>query len=99
MRFWILTDALDPSKILCSCECIPKPAVVRTRSGDVQTREVKSYVIGSVFTPQINRGKGYASDMIITLAGKLHPECEFDALYSDIGKVCFSLSLLLLGNS
>lgn len=96
MRFWVLTDTSNPSKILCSCEYIPKPAVVRTRCGDVQTREVKSPVIGSVFTPQSNRGKGYASLMINMLAQRLGSECEFDALYSDIGKVGVPVQLTLL---
>ena len=50
-------------------------------------KQVKSHVIGGVFTPEKNRGKGYASVMLDKLAEVLDGECSFDALYSDIGKV------------
>lgn len=82
--------------MLCSCETTSRPAVVRTRIGGVQTKEVKSYAVSSVFTPQSNRGKGYASLIMQILGQKLNTECEFDALYSDIGKVGISMRLTLL---
>lgn len=85
IKFWILIDATNPSRALCSCESIIKPAVVRFKNGEV--KQVKSHVIGGVFTPEKNRGKGYASVMLDKLAEVLDGECSFDALYSDIGKV------------
>lgn len=90
IRFWVLTLASSPQKLLCSCESIAKPAIVRTANKhgkDEVVKQVKSHVIGSVFTPEQNRGKGYASIMLDLLGEKLRGECEFDSLYSDIGKV------------
>lgn len=88
IRFWVLTPSSEPSQLLCSCESIAKPAVVRsaTKDGKEEVREVTSHVIGSVFTPPHNRGNGYASIMMSMLGSRLECECEFDALYSDIGK-------------
>jgi len=88
MKCWILTSSAEPYRILCSCETTGKPAFVRSvKGGKEQAREVTSYVIGNVFTLEQNRGNGYASVMLDLLAQRLATECEFDALYSDVGKV------------
>ena len=88
VKCWILTSSTEPCRVLCSCETIGKPAFVRSvRDGKEQAREVTSHVIGSVFTPVQNRRNGYASVMLDLLARRLATECEFDTLYSDVGKV------------
>ncbi|KAF8463539.1 hypothetical protein BDZ91DRAFT_764653 [Kalaharituber pfeilii] len=84
IKFWVLTDATDPTKVLCSCETMAKEAVVRLRNGGVE--RTLSHVIGSVFTPEKNRGRGYASVMLDKMTELLDGVCLFDALYSDIGK-------------
>lgn len=88
MEFWVLTTSAEPCRVLCSCETMGKPAFVRSvKDGNEHARKTTSYVVGSVFTPEQNRGNGYASVMLDLLARMLATECEFDALYSDVGKV------------
>ncbi|RPB23732.1 hypothetical protein L211DRAFT_838167 [Terfezia boudieri ATCC MYA-4762] len=87
VKCWILTSSVEPCRVLCSCETMGKPAfVLSVKDGKEQAREVTSYIIGSVFTPEQNRRNGYASIMLDLLARRLAMECEFDALYSDLGK-------------
>ncbi|KAI5785500.1 hypothetical protein DFH27DRAFT_261031 [Peziza echinospora] len=89
IRFWVLTDGETPANILCSCETITKDAVVAHAKGG--TEFVKANIVGSVFTPERNRGKGFASVMLRKLAEVLQSEgCLFDCLYSDVGKRFYS---------
>lgn len=92
---WVLVhDRGDGSrKILCGCETYRKRALI-ARRGSVHESFVQG--IGSVFTPESNRGKGYANRMMTLLADGLtdahHDRFGDDAdtfsvLYSDIGKV------------
>ena len=98
---WVLVNPADnPNKILTSCETIKKDALVArppVNGGVVSmVKHVAAHAIGSVFTPVEQRGKGYARVMLQMLAErsrKGNPE-GFTVLYSDIGKVCRSKSIV-----
>ena len=91
---WILVDGSLPEnerQILSSCESLRKPALI-AKKGTV--REVITHGIGSVFTQEECRGRGYAGRMLRELGPKLkthqvkeaRKESIFSILYSDIGK-------------
>lgn len=91
---WILVDRnLPPNQrpLLASCETLRKPVLV-SRNGIVS--EEITHGIGSVFSPPMFRGKGYASRMLKELGPALETwqvteklgNCSFSVLYSDIGK-------------
>jgi hypothetical protein len=91
---WVLVDpADDPHKILSSCETTRKDALVSIPHVDGNTfstvKRVTAHGVGSVFTPEEHRGKGYAGIMLQLLAQTLKKENAegFSVLYSDIGKV------------
>lgn len=94
MTHWILVDRnLPPNNrpLLASCESLRKPVLV-SRNGIVS--EEITHGIGSVFSPPIYRGRGYASRMLKELGPILETwqvteksgRCSFSVLYSDIGK-------------
>lgn len=73
---WVLVDpADDPHKILSSCETTKKQALISTPriNGDTVStvRQVTAHGVGSVFTPEEHRGKGYAGTMLQLLAESL----------------------------
>lgn len=98
---WALVHESEAGRtVLSACETIKKRALV-VRDGKV--REVVCHGVCSVFCPPDNRGKGYASRMIVDLGEKLNTwqvdednkEILFSVLWSDIGKVCCMLLLCL----
>ena len=92
---WILVDKTEskrPRTILAACESQRKRALVAEKGGKV--REVITYGIGSVYSREEYRGKGYGLRIMAELRKRLEnwqPEEErrtdFTVLYSDIGKV------------
>ena len=90
---WILTTKSnndDGSRpILSSCESLRKRAVYCKAGSDVVV-EGWAHGIGSVFTEEGFRGRGYASRMMRELAGRLRGQGLFSVLYSDIGKTFYA---------
>ncbi|KAK6499816.1 hypothetical protein TWF481_010174 [Arthrobotrys musiformis] len=104
ITYWILVDPStpcnptcpqSPDHILSACEVIRKPCMIVQKNGEVE--EVICYGIGSVYTSERHRGKGYAKSMLQRLGHQLKtlpdpskPEDSlrvgFSVLYSDIGK-------------
>ncbi|RVD84113.1 uncharacterized protein DFL_005881 [Arthrobotrys flagrans] len=104
ITYWILVDPStpcnptcpqSPDHILSACEVIRKPCLIARKNGEVE--EVICYGIGSVYTSERHRGKGYAKSMLQRLGRQLkslpdpsNPEeslrVGFSVLYSDIGK-------------
>lgn len=97
---WALVHETGSGRVvLSSCETIKKKAIV---AKDGQVKDVISHGVCSVFCAHEYRGKGYAGRMIKELGEKLqnwqtdeHQECLFTVLWSDIGKVYKSLSILI----
>ncbi|KAF3936055.1 hypothetical protein ABW20_dc0102856 [Dactylellina cionopaga] len=105
ITYWILVDPAtpcdpscpqSPDHILSACETIRKPCLITRKNGEVE--EVICYGIGSVYTAERHRGKGYAKTMLQLLGHQLkslpdpsdpkksHIRVGFSVLYSDIGK-------------
>ncbi|KAF3924003.1 hypothetical protein ABW21_db0203877 [Orbilia brochopaga] len=81
--------------VLSACETIRKPCLIVRDNGEVE--DVISWGIGSVYTSEKHRGKGYARTMMQLLGHQLKdfrdpsdPDQKlrvgFSVLYSDIGK-------------
>ncbi|KAL7269511.1 hypothetical protein RUND412_007824 [Rhizina undulata] len=98
---WVLVNPTQhPQEILASSESIRKVAVIASKAEEgeeAKVEEVITHVIGSVFTPESQRGNGYAAVMLMLLQEKLRTwqvpegsEAGFSALYSDIGKKFYS---------
>lgn len=100
---WVLTiRSLPPDErpILSSCESLRKRALFTTGAGEVE--EGVAHGVGSVFTDEAYRGKGYASRMLTMVRDELKahqgprmegatdpeklPPVAFSFLFSDIGK-------------
>ncbi|KAI0088857.1 hypothetical protein BDY19DRAFT_1041718 [Irpex rosettiformis] len=71
---WVLVPRHDPTTLnyLCSCETFRRVGAI-ARPEDTQARNVVSYGVASVFTPDQNRGLGYASHMMRLLHWVLAP--------------------------
>ncbi|CCX29754.1 hypothetical protein FPQ18DRAFT_308091 [Pyronema domesticum] len=89
---WVLIDPSKPSEVLTSCETIKKPAYLSRPpdNGDkiCNVVEVYAHGLGSVYTPECQRKKGYCQEMLRLIKEhmmKENPE-GFNVLYSDIGK-------------
>lgn len=82
MNCYILTTPTDPNSILSSCEVYSRPCVI---GKDGQVGEGTAFSIASVFTPEPQRHKGYASEMMKKVS-ELNPLHVCSTLYSDIGK-------------
>ena len=105
ITYWILVDSTKSMKeraILASCESLRKRALVARaeKDGAGEVEEVVSHGIGSVFCNPEYRGRGYARRMVEELARTLdtwqQPDgkrTDFTVLYSDIGKVCETISV------
>ena len=99
ITFWILVDSTLPPNgrpILGSCESFRKRALV-ARAGKLE--DAVSHGIGSVYCNPDYRGRGYAQRMIDELGKNLDTwnqddgkKTNFTVLFSDIGKVCNSVS-------
>ncbi|KAH8173417.1 N-acetyltransferase-like protein [Sarocladium implicatum] len=102
---WLLTTAAsepDSRPLLTSCETLRKRALVKGKDGEV--RDAFAQGVASVFTPEEQRGKGYAGRMMGLLAQTLaaraneeDPEAAegprpalFSVLFSDVGKEFYS---------
>lgn len=96
LTYWILTSSSLPRNedgtrpILASCETLRKRGFV-ARNGKVES--VVCHGIGSVFTRQEHRGRGYAGRMMVDLGKRLETwqapdghKNPFSVLYSDIGR-------------
>lgn len=100
---WVLTiRSMPPDErpILSSCESLRKRALFTNESGEVE--EGVAHGVGSVFTDEAYRGKGYASRMLTMVRDELKahqgprmegdadpeklPPVAFSFLFSDIGK-------------
>ncbi|KAG9230819.1 putative lysine acetyltransferase [Amylocarpus encephaloides] len=90
---WILVDSTllpDARPVLATCESLRRPVALALPDGTL--KECITHGIGSVFSPPVYRGKGYASTMLRLLGSALKDhqkeegECPFSILYSDIGK-------------
>lgn len=96
ITWWVLVDGSAQERvILCACESFRKKALI-FRNGE--TQEVITHGIGSVFCPPECRKRGYAQTMMKLMGEKLktwqtssEEKCVFSILYSDIGKVNFSV--------
>lgn len=95
---WALVTGDGESRVvLSSCETIRKKALV-AQNGQIE--EVICHGVASVFCPPEYRGKGYAGRMIKDLGEKLQTwqtdghDCLFSVLYSDIGKVSTTSTVL-----
>ncbi|KAF3935546.1 hypothetical protein ABW19_dt0202293 [Dactylella cylindrospora] len=104
ITYWVLVDPAEPcdsecpqspDHILSACETIRKPSLIVRKNGEIE--DVICYGIGSVYTAERHRGKGYAKTMLQLLGHRLKscpdPDPEnanlrvgFSVLYSDIGK-------------
>ncbi|KAF3926566.1 hypothetical protein AA313_de0203437 [Arthrobotrys entomopaga] len=105
ITYWLLVDPAapcdgscpqSPDHILSACEAIRKPSLIVRHDGEVE--EVICWCIGSVYTAERHRGKGYAKTMLQLLGHQLkefrdpsdptraHLRVGFSVLYSDIGK-------------
>ena len=99
---WILTDSSlppDERPILSSCESLRKRAVTAAASADGEVVVVDgiAHGLGSVFTEEEFRGKGYASRMMREVGEALKGwqaeggrSALFSVLYSDIGKTFYA---------
>jgi GNAT superfamily N-acetyltransferase len=71
---WILTDAdgaPDKRNVYSSCETLRKPALVCGPETGGEVVEGIAHGVGSVFTPEEYRGKGYARKMMTLLGERL----------------------------
>ncbi|KAK3324073.1 hypothetical protein B0T19DRAFT_443511 [Cercophora scortea] len=110
---WILTDGSQPPDVrplLSSCETLRKRALSACASTstptDVTVVDGIAHGLGSVFTDEQYRGRGYASRMMQELGKRLRtwqvstnnnngsspPHALFSVLYSDIGKTFYARS-------
>lgn len=94
ITYWVLVDVTLNHKnrvVLAGCETLRKRALM---SKDGKVTEVVCHGVGSVFTPDEFRGRGYGRRMMQDLGAKLRHyqtermDCMLSVLYSDIGKVC-----------
>lgn len=108
ITYWILVDTAAARsvkavrRILASCETLKKRALVARSDGGV--KEITSHGIGSVYCNPEFRGRGYAQRMLAELAKILDTwqqkegrNSEFTVLWSDIGKVRYSASPVVVG--
>lgn len=87
-RYYILQLRSDVDTVVSGCEVTWKTGLVADVSG---VREVKTYGIASVFTPQAFRGRGLASRLMREVAAAMDRDgAEYGALYSDIGRVFYT---------
>jgi hypothetical protein len=102
---WVLIDPSKPSEVLTSCETIKKPAYISRPpvNGDkiCNVVEVYAHGLGSVYTPECQRKKGYCQEMLRLIKEhmmKENPE-GFNVLYSDIGKVSPTRSIPMMNSN
>lgn len=100
LHTWLLVEndgkrpETDPvgsqSEILCACETYER-AVYYTH-GDGQVHEGLCHSVASVFTPEMHRKKGYATEMMNLLHKKMiaKPGVVASNLYSDVGPVFYN---------
>ncbi|KAL2208621.1 hypothetical protein CC79DRAFT_580446 [Sarocladium strictum] len=99
LQGWLLTEAgaaPDHRPLLTSCDTLRKRALVRESDGSV--RDVLAQGVASVFTPEQQRGKGYAGRMMgllsETLKARANEEGDqqalFSILFSDVGKEIYA---------
>jgi len=87
-RYYILRLRSDVNTIVSGCEVTWKKGLVANVSG---VREVNTYGVASVFTPQVFRGKGLASRLMQEVGAAMDRDgAEYGALYSDIGRVFYT---------
>lgn len=94
---WVLVDSsTEDRRIFSGCETLKKKGLM-ARSGKVA--EVVCHTIGSVFSAQEYRGKGYGRRMMQELGPRLETwqtdgaQSLFSILFSDIGKVGQNLNV------
>ncbi|KAI1775670.1 hypothetical protein F4818DRAFT_384750 [Hypoxylon cercidicola] len=85
-RFWSLTRADDPGRVLAMCKTLRRDLLVRDTDG--ATRQEQGYCICSVITDSKYRGRGLASVLLKNVAEWLDGagNAKASMLYSDVGE-------------
>jgi GNAT superfamily N-acetyltransferase len=97
-RTWCLYRQDDHDQILSTCKTVHRDFVVKDSES---TREVKGYCVTSVYTPQLLRGHGLASNMLNNVAQWLDGpgEAAVSVLYSGIPEFYEKVGWTTLSNT